>query len=443
MAENAKVLIVDDDTALLQALPQALYLRLRDLSVDTSDSALEALKLIRAHEYDAIVSDIKMPGMDGLALLAKIQELRPSTPTLLITGHGDHNLAIQALRGGAYDFIQKPIDRDYFIAALRRAIQTHQLQRQVQAQQQALERHARSLELIVQERTRELVEANAAKDEFISMASHELKTPLSSLKGMTQLLHRRLQRASSPEVTSMVSMENSIRRMEVLVNDLLNVSYIETGRFTLHCQRHNMGELCRSIVEEYLAGANPPPTIHLDLPDEAVEAHVDVERIGQVFLNLLSNARKYSASRSSIYVSLRQQDNEHCIVVVRDEGVGISPDMLPYIFDRFYRAPGVEVQTGSSIGFGLGLYISRQIVERHGGQISVESTPGSGTTFSVLLPLSLETAVHSEASSAEQKSYPRTKECALPRPSCMVVLGHPHVNEHQTSQRTSCQDAAR
>ncbi len=180
------ILIVDDDTALLQALPQAIFLRMQDVKVETCDSALEALELIKQNEYDAIVSDIKMPGMDGLALLGKIQELCPRTPTLLITGHGDHNLAIQALRGGAYDFIQKPIERDYFIAALHRAIQTHQLRLQVAEQQLALELHAKSLEQTVQERTHELIAANAAKDEFLSIASHELKTPLSSLKGMTQ-----------------------------------------------------------------------------------------------------------------------------------------------------------------------------------------------------------------------------------------------------------------
>src|SRR6266702_3586058 len=228
------ILIVDDDAALLQALPQALNLRMDNIKVDTSDSALAAVKLIEENDYDAIVSDIKMPGMDGLALLAKIQELRSETPTLLITGHGEHELTVAALRGGAYDFIQKPIDRDYFVAALTRAIQTHQLRRQVAEQQHILEQHARSLEHIVQERTRELVAANAAKDEFLSIASHELKTPLSSLKGMTQLLRRRLERAKSNEASSLVNMENSIRRMEVLVNDLLNISFIEMGLFVLH-----------------------------------------------------------------------------------------------------------------------------------------------------------------------------------------------------------------
>ena len=383
---SANILIVDDDTALLQALPQAISLRMQDIQVDTTDSAMGALELIRAYDYDAIVSDIKMPGMDGLALLAKIQELRPDTPTLLITGHGDHNLAIQALRGGAYDFIQKPIDRDYFVAALRRAIQTHQLRLQVAKQQHTLEQHAKSLELIVQERTHELIEANAAKDEFISMASHELKTPLSSLKGMTQLLHRRLIRAGSPEVASLVSMENSIRRMEVLVNDLLNISSIETGMFQLQRQQCNVADLCRALVDEYLAGTNPPPVIYLNVVDEDLNLDVDVERIGQVILNLLSNARKYSPAGSPIQVTVKRLE-ESCMISVCDAGVGIPAEVLPHIFERFYRVPGIDVQTGSSIGLGLGLYISQQLVERHGGYIQVESIPGSGSIFSVLLPL--------------------------------------------------------
>src|SRR5919205_4221804 len=132
-----QILIVDDDPALLQALPQALQLRMAPVAIHTSDSAVAALDLMATTDYDAIISDIKMPGMDGLALLEAIQELQPHTPTLLITGHGEHDLAVQALRGGAYDFIQKPIDRDYLVAALQRAIQTYQLRQQVYEQQLA------------------------------------------------------------------------------------------------------------------------------------------------------------------------------------------------------------------------------------------------------------------------------------------------------------------
>jgi len=143
---NARILLVDDDTALLDALPEALRLRMNGIQIDTSETAVDALERIKQTDYDAIVSDVKMPGMDGLALLHEIRELRPSTPTLMITGHGERELAVQALRGGAYDFVQKPIDRDYFIASLERAIQRRVLDRQVEEQRLALERHARVLE---------------------------------------------------------------------------------------------------------------------------------------------------------------------------------------------------------------------------------------------------------------------------------------------------------
>jgi DNA-binding NtrC family response regulator len=129
------VLIVDDDPALLGALPEALRIRMSDVTVDTADSAATALDRIAVRDYDAIVTDIKMPGMDGFALLSEIRARRPDTPTLMITGHGEHALAVGALRGGAYDFIQKPIDRDYFVTSLRRAIDMGELRRRAKEQQ--------------------------------------------------------------------------------------------------------------------------------------------------------------------------------------------------------------------------------------------------------------------------------------------------------------------
>ena len=384
------VLIVDDDTALLEALPQALNLRIEGVEVHTSDTALEALKLIREYDYDAIVSDIKMPGMDGLALLEKIKELRPDVPTLLITGHGEHDLAVRALRGGAYDFIQKPIDRDYLVAALQRAIQALQLRSRVFEQQLALALHAKSLERIVQKRTHELVEANATKDKLLKIVSHELKTPLTSLKGMTQLLLRQSKKIDSAEVVSMglEDMERSLRRIEVLVNDLLDTSLIETNMFVLHRRRCDLVELCRHLIDEYTAGTGPELTF--EIPGEPVEVEVDADRISQVIINLLTNARKYSPKGSPITVTLQQVGYE-AIVSVQDIGIGIAADMQDSIFEQFFRVPGVEVQTGSHTGLGLGLYISRKIAERHGGHIDVESAPENGSTFSVVLPMYVDT----------------------------------------------------
>jgi DNA-binding NtrC family response regulator len=188
---HTRVLIVDDDPALLQALSQALGLRMEGVMVDTADSGTAALERIAALDYDAIVTDLKMPGMDGLDLLAEIRTRRPDTPTLMITGHGEHDLVVHALRGGAYDFIQKPIDRDYFVASLRRALDRRALSRRVEEQQLALERHLNELEAIVEERTRELRQTNQVID-----------SPLRLLLGpsaqMEKIVHQIRQVADSP-----------------------------------------------------------------------------------------------------------------------------------------------------------------------------------------------------------------------------------------------------
>jgi signal transduction histidine kinase len=386
MSNIPHMLIVDDDPALLQALPQALALRMSAIEVDTSDSALDALKLIEERDYDAIVSDIKMPGMDGLALLDKIQKMRPETPTLLITGHGERDLAVQALRGGAYDFIQKPIDRDYMVAALSRAIQTNRLRRELAEHQRALELHALSLERVVQNRTRELMEANTAKDRFLSMVSHELKTPITSLKGRAQLLRRQVDRPDFHELVSagLEDIERSINRLHLLVDDLLDASMVEANMFVIHRRRCDLVELCRKLLDDYTSGDGP--ALRFEAPGEPIEAEVDADRISQVVLNLLSNARKYSPKGYPITVTLQRVGFE-AIISVRDMGAGIPAEEMPHIFDQYYRAPRVAVQSGSRGGLGLGLYISRKLVERHAGRIEVQSAPDEGSVFSVILPL--------------------------------------------------------
>ena len=143
---DARILLVDDDVALLEALPQAILLGMERIRIDTSNAGADALERMKEIDYDAIVTDVKMPGIDGLALLEEIGRMRPGTPTLLISGHADHELAVRALRGGAYDFVAKPIDPEYFIASLERAIELRRLDREVQRQQLALKRYARVLE---------------------------------------------------------------------------------------------------------------------------------------------------------------------------------------------------------------------------------------------------------------------------------------------------------
>jgi YesN/AraC family two-component response regulator len=373
------ILIVDDDPALLSALPRTLTLRMPGSHIDTSISPFEALKLIQTQRYDAIVSDIKMPGMDGLELLARIRVMQPDVPTLLITGHGEHDIAIQALRGGAYDYIQKPIDRDSFVAALLRAIQTCQLRRQVAEQQVALELHARSLERLVQQRTNELIEANATKDKVISLVTHEMKAPLDRLKSITQLLRQKFEATEVDEIVSQgfAEIEQSTAHTEGLVQDLINTSRIETGMFILHRQRCDLVELCRSFLEEH--ATHYGLTLNRDFLDAPIEVEVDVEQVRQVFGTLLAKRQEQGEEPEIITVTLQQARHE-AIITVRD--------------------------LNEHIGLGLGLYVSRKIMERHGGHLEVQQFPENRSTFFLMLPLVPDSLTEDIDDTAQQ--FPHT-----------------------------------
>jgi signal transduction histidine kinase len=365
------ILIVDDDPALLQALPHTVSLRLPEAQVDTSNSAHRALELIRAHDYDTIVSDIKMPGMDGLELLAQIHALRPETLTLLITGHGDQDLAIGALRGGAYDYLLKPLDRDSFVAALDRALHTRRLRRQVVEQWLALELHAKSLEQLVQRRTHELAQANATKDTIISVVSQELHIPLAHLKEMTQVLSQKLEGADVAELVgqALAGIEDALRRSEVLVQEVRDAARLETATFILHRQRRDLVALCQSALEEYTGGSGSALACEgLDAP---LEAQVDADRLRQLLSTLLSNARDHSTKGSPITVTLQQAGNT-AIITMSD--------------------------VGSDTELGLGYHVSRHMVEQLGGRLECQRFPDNRNTCFIMLPHGGEpTTEHTDA----------------------------------------------
>jgi PAS domain S-box-containing protein len=234
----------------------------------------------------------------------------------------------------------------------------------------------------------EIYRLEKEKDEFLSIASHELKTPLTSLKILVQLTHRRLIKAGAKESEQLEGMDRSIERMERLVNDLLDVSRIQAGKLALRLEDCDLAALCRQIAQEQSAASDRPIT--LDLPEQPIIATADPERLGQVLTNLLSNALKYSPPGCLVSLTLHVEDGGQAHMIVRDEGAGIPPDLQEHLFERFYRVPGVQVQSGSGVGLGLGLYISREIVERHHGRIWVESSVGEGASFHVTLPLSFD-----------------------------------------------------
>ncbi len=406
---QTRIVLVDDDTVLLEALSETLRLRMEQAAVDTCDSATLALDRIAATDYDAIVVDIKMPGMDGLQLLAEIRKLRPDAPVLLITGHGEHDLAIEALRGGAHDYIQKPIDRDYFVASLSHAIQLHRLSRQVQEEKSFLERHAAELADCVQQRADELraanqtkaelfgreqasraalndalaqlEEANRERDEFVSMVAHELMGPLTAITGYAELLGR-TKVSQERQARARTVIISEARRVARLVEDLTDAARVAAGRFDMHQHVVDLVEVVQEEIEVARARYNGQ-VFHFDSPD-ALLVMGDPERIAQVVSNLLENAVKY-APTGAIRVRVLSEGSQACMTV-SDEGPGIPADRIESIFEPHVRLVA-EGSGDAPKGTGLGLHIVRGIVEAHGGGLLVQSTPGHGTTFTVSLPL--------------------------------------------------------
>ena len=225
------------------------------------------------------------------------------------------------------------------------------------------------------------------KDKFISMASHELKTPITSLKGFTQILQRRLRQAKNEEVLNLVArMDAQINQLTKIISDFLDISKMRIGQIEYQKVNFDLNALVQEIVEN-VQEISQTHSLVLEQPSQ-VQIVGDKDRIGQVIMNLLTNAIKYSpeADRVSIRVDT-DTEQRNAIISVQDFGIGISKTHQQRVFERFYR---IRKQGQTFPGLGIGLFICYEIVSRHGGQIIVESEEGKGSTFSVLLPLPLE-----------------------------------------------------
>jgi len=396
-----QILIVEDDLALRETLPDALRRRLDAVNIDWSDSVQDALDQVAAREYAALVVDINMAGMNSLDLLEQIKQRQADTPIFLIADPADHELAVKALRGGVYDFVSKPVDEEYFVSSLSRAIEYRRLSRDVMAKRQELLQHTEDLEALLQERVlqlrealhreqvvraeldlanRHLEELTRQRESFVASVAHDLATPLTTIQGYAELL-RPLTASPERQQRACAGIVSATRRLVRLVKDLANATQhtadwlrMEFGPVDLSQITREQVELARALTSQHTIGLNAPPALPIT---------GDCDRLAQLLSNLLSNAIKHVPC-GEIAVTL-QQDGRLALLSIRDSGPGIPRDLAESIFEPGSRVANREHHDRENPG--LGLRIARWIVETHGGRIWVESTEGQGSTFRVALPL--------------------------------------------------------
>ncbi|CAA9304838.1 MAG: hypothetical protein AVDCRST_MAG77-6277 [uncultured Chloroflexi bacterium] len=358
----------------------------------------DGLGHLAEHDVDAVLLDLTLPDSGGLDTFLRLRAAAPDVPVVVMTGMADDAVAAQAVSQGAQDYLVKgEAEAPLLVRSLRYAVaRKHaELARAASIREHAAREQA---EAQARENERLLREAQAAlrtREEFLSVAAHELKTPVTSLRGNAQLLLRRFERAPAvdPERirTALSTIEQQSGKLARLVAQLLDVSRLEGGMLSVAPEPTDL----LALVEEAAAVARNTTARHTirveALPaGTPVTALVDPLRIEQVVLNLLDNAIKYSPDGGEILVQVGPADAGKARFAVRDHGVGIPARHRAGIFQRYYQAhleDGVAAaSTSTMVGLGLGLYISNHIVAQHLGQIDVQHPEEGGTCFVVTLP---------------------------------------------------------
>ena len=389
--DAAKVLIVDDLPGNLLALNALI--RRDGREIFQASSGEEALDLLLEHEFALAILDVQMPGMSGfeLAELMRGTEKTRQIPIIFVTAAGkEQNYAFTGYETGAVDFLYKPLDVDAVRSKVNVFVDLYSQRMETRRQVEALEKSRKEQELLMQQLTATQGELQAAvrtRDDFISMATHELRTPLNTLYLESQLRKMQLDRGRAdifdlPYLNAMVARDRrQIEAMMRLIDDMMDASRINSQQLSIRPVPTELSALLARVVgnlSHQAAAAGSPITLDAGQP---VTALWDEFRIEQVVINLLTNALRYGEGKP-VEVSLRLLPESACISV-RDQGRGISaPDQLR-IFEQFSR---VASDDGTG-GLGLGLFITRQLVQAHGGSISVASRQGEGSVFTVTLPL--------------------------------------------------------
>ena len=375
---NKDILLVDDEQGIRRVL--SISLADRGYRVHTAADGAEALAVFDSVHPSIVLTDIKMPGMDGLDLLKALKQRRSETEVLMITGHGDIDLAIKSLKFDATDFIPKPIDEEVLDVALKRACERIDMREQIRA-------YTENLEQLVDEKSRQLVQAErlAAMGETVAGLAHAIKNISGGLKGGVFVVDKGLELDNRQYLEQGWRMVNdNVERIHQLAVDLLNIASPAAPNLAVGDPNGPLRDVYRLMLPRTRQYG-----IELAIKtDESLpRVPLDSEAVHRCLLNLVSNAvdactqRMDAADGPASRIELACERRDKWLVYrVADTCGGMSPEVERKLFQGFFTTKG-------SRGTGIGLMLTRKIVEAHKGSIAVDTEPGRGTTFTIRLPL--------------------------------------------------------
>ena len=365
------VLVVDDEECIRELCEDVLPMW--GYEVDTAEDGFEGIEKAKTGLYEIVLTDVRMPDCDGLTLLDKVKSYDPQIEIIVMTAYGTIETAVNAMKKGAHDFIMKPLSIAQMQAVLAKCVEKIELKN-------------KNREL--SELNRRLRELNEMKEKFITITSHELRTPVCSISGFIELLRYSLSGIMDDDPNSLLDeMGTIVRSLSDIVTDMHDLASMEGKGFRMKKHDFNLAEAIKQVNSEFL------PVIRdrkLDLlftssPEEVV-FFGDARRIKQAIRELIQNSVKFTPDGGKIEVDLTVDENNNIRILISDTGIGIPADKVDSIFERFYEVQDTSLHSTSNSAFmggglGLGLSLVKEIAVSHNGDVDVTSQEGKGSTF--------------------------------------------------------------
>jgi signal transduction histidine kinase len=365
METRSKILIIDDEEIVLDSCIQILSGG--DFEIRTAENGTLGVALAEEFRPDLTFVDLKMPGISGFEVLERIQQIDPTNVTIVITGFATISSAVEAMQKGAFDFLPKPFTPDELRLITRRGIEKRKL----------------VLETLALRREKELL-----REHFAAIVSHELKSPLAAVQQYMFSLSTEL----SDQLTE--DQLHRFERIQTRIGDLMKLIHTWLRAITVDIEsiKENFAPTSIPVVISKAVESVDPHAIRKDISiqttvqDGMNPVLGDEGTLVEAVVNITGNAVKYSPAGSQVEITAENLDDQ-VVITIQDDGIGISNDDLPFIFEDFYTSRSNEqIEKGS----GVGLALTKRIIEAHDGAISVVSELGTGSTFELRLPAFLD-----------------------------------------------------